>query len=93
MAIVMFALSLNIFEILAKQENYQIFDLENEGQGRVKERNLRHSTGNFQIHTGDFWRILVTSFTHKITHLHIPIGVITIGKICNADLPKVVVST
>ena len=51
-AIVMFPLSLNVYEIFANQEKCQI-DLENEGQG-VEERNLRHSTRNVRIPIGDF---------------------------------------
>ena len=37
MAILIFALTLTISEILAKQEKYQNFDLENEGQDQEEE--------------------------------------------------------
>ena len=44
MVIVMFALSLTIYEIFANQEKLQNLDLENEGQDQeVEERNLWHS--------------------------------------------------
>ena len=46
-AIVMFALSLTVGEIFAKQDKYRNSDLENEDQGReVEERNLHYSTRN-----------------------------------------------
>ena len=68
MAIVMFALSLTICEKFVKS-----FNIENEGQG-VEERNLRHSTGNVRIHTGDFFqnfRFLETYLYAKYnTHTH-----------------------
>ena len=58
--------------IFAKQEKCQNFDLENEGQG-IEQRDLRHLTGNVQIHTDDFFRILATweyMFTQKLTRTH-----------------------
>ena len=56
MAIVMFALSLTVCEILTKQEKRQHFDLENEGQGqRVEEYDLRHLIRNFRNHIGDYF--------------------------------------
>ena len=54
MAIVMLAPSLTICEIFTNDEKCQKFDLENEGQEQVDERDLRHSTGNVRIHRGDF---------------------------------------
>ena len=72
MAIVMFAVSLTKYEIFANYEKCQNFELENECQG-VEERDLRHSTGNVQIHIGDFFRILATwepTFMQKVTHTH-----------------------
>ena len=54
MAMVMFARSLTVHEMFAKQDKFQNFDLQNEGQG-VKERDLRQSTGNVRIYIGDFF--------------------------------------
>ena len=54
MAIVMFAQSLTVYEIITHHEKYQNFDLENEGQG-VEKRQLRHSSRNFQFHRGEFF--------------------------------------
>ena len=46
---------LTVCEIFAKEEKIQKFDLENEDYGEgVEERYLRHSTGNIEIHIGDF---------------------------------------
>ena len=50
-------------------QDFQSFNLENEGQGQeVEERNLRHSTGNVRFHVGDFFIIFATwqhTFTQK----------------------------
>ena len=55
MAIVIFAPSLTVCEVFAKQEKFLNFDFENEGQGQgVEERNLHRSTGNVRIHIVDF---------------------------------------
>ena len=55
----MFSLSLTVCETLAEQEKCQKFEHENDEQGQgVAELNLRHSTGNFRIHIGEFFRIL-----------------------------------
>ena len=54
MALVMFALSLTVFEIFAKPENFKNINFKNEGQG-VEERDLRHSTGNVRFHIGDLF--------------------------------------
>ena len=60
MAIVTFALSLTVCEVFAKQEKFQNFGFANEGQG-VEEQDLHHSTGNVEIHIGEFFfRIVVT---------------------------------
>ena len=57
MAIVMFALSLVIGKIIAKQEECQNFDLQNEDHGQlIEERNLCHSIENVRIHIGDFFQ-------------------------------------
>ena len=46
--------SLTVCEIFAKQEKCQTFNLDNKVQGqRVEERDLRHSTENVGMHTGD----------------------------------------
>ena len=45
MAIVMFALSLTVCEVLTKQEKCKNYDLENEGQG-AEEWELHYMTGN-----------------------------------------------
>ena len=56
MSIVMFAISLTVYEIFAKHEKCKNFDLEIEGQGqKVEERDLRHSTESVRIHIGDFF--------------------------------------
>ena len=61
MTIVMFALSLNIYEIFTDQQKCQKFDLENEGQSQGREkRNLCHSTGYVRFHTSEFLRGLAT---------------------------------
>ena len=53
-AIVIFPLAITICEIFAKQEKYQNFELENEGQCQeVEERDLRRSTGIVRIHIGE----------------------------------------
>ena len=53
---VMFALSLTICEVFAKQEKCQNFDLENEDQGQGGEkRDLQHLTTNVRLHTSDFF--------------------------------------
>ena len=46
-----FALSLTVCEICAKQQKCRKFDLENEDQShRLEERDLHHSTGNVEVH-------------------------------------------
>ena len=69
MTIAMFALSLTIYEISAKQIKCQNFDLEYEGQAKgVEKCHLRHSTGNVRIYVIDFLRNLATwehMFTQK----------------------------
>ena len=59
MSIVMFALSLTVYEIVSNQEICQKFDLENEGEVQgVEERDLRHSTRNVGIHIGEIFQNL-----------------------------------
>ena len=54
MAIVIFALSVNVCEIFVKQEKLRKCDLENEVKCQgVEERNLRHSTANIRFHMGE----------------------------------------
>ena len=53
MVIVMFALSLTVYEIFANQEKCKNVDLEIEGQG-VEKQDLSHSTRNVQIKKGNF---------------------------------------
>ena len=61
MAIVIFSLSLTVYEISTYQEKCQNFYLENESQGQgVEKRDLCHSTINVGVHIGDFFRILAT---------------------------------
>ena len=56
MSIVMFTISLTVYEIFAKHEKCKKL-LENECQGqKVEERDLRHSTGSVRIHIGDFFQ-------------------------------------
>ena len=54
MTMVMFALSLTIYEIFENQIKCKMFYLKNEGQGQVGKRDLRHSTGNVRIFIGNF---------------------------------------
>ena len=57
----MFALSLTIYEISAKQIKCEKFDLEYEGHGQgIEKRDFRHSTGNVRIYVIDFLRNLAT---------------------------------
>ena len=81
MTIAMFALSLTIYEISAKQIKRQNFETEYEGQGQgVENRDLRHSTGNVRIYVIDFLRNLATwehvytkikdARAHTRTHAH-----------------------
>ena len=60
MAIVMFALSITVYEIFAYQIKRQTFNLENESQAQgEEERDLRHSTGNLRFLIGAlFFRML-----------------------------------
>ena len=71
LAIVVFALSLTIYEIFANLIKLQNFDLEIEGQVMENKR-----TGNVRFHIGDFFRIVSTlehTFTHiGNTHIHAP---------------------
>ena len=51
----MFALTFTFYEIFAKLEKFQNFDLENEGQGQgLEKRDFRHSTINVLFHIVDF---------------------------------------
>ena len=51
----MFALSLTVCEVFAKQEKFANFDLENEDQGQGGEkRDLQHSTRKVRFHTSEF---------------------------------------
>ena len=97
----MFALSLTVYEIFANQEKCQNFDLENEGHGQdIEKPYYRNSTRNIRIHTGDFFQNFsyVATYVYAkgyiYTHLHTltrtqrETGVMTIGKICKADLPQ-----
>ena len=66
-AIVMFALSLTVYEIFANLIKCENFYLENEGQGEGREKgNLCHSTGNARFHIGDFF-IIVATWKHTFT--------------------------
>ena len=67
MAIVMFAPSLTVCEIFAKQDKCQNFDLENESHA-VKGRDWCHSTGNIRIHITYFFRIIAT-WEHSFTQI------------------------
>ena len=58
---VMFALSLSIYEIFANQIKRHKFDLENEDQDQGGEkRDLRNLAGNVRFHIGDFFRTIAT---------------------------------
>ena len=72
MALVMFALSLNICEIFSRIIKCRKSELRMECQGQVDERKLRHSTGNIGIHIGIYFRILATwqqTFTQNVTQI------------------------
>ena len=74
MAIVVFALSLIIYDIFVNQEKWKKIDFENEGQVQgVAKQDLHHSTRNVWIHIAQFFRILATrehTFTQKVAHTH-----------------------
>ena len=56
MAIVMFALSLIVYEIFANKDKFQKFDLENEDQGQeVHKLDLHLSIRNARILLGEFF--------------------------------------
>ena len=96
MAIVIFALSLTIYEIFAIHIKCQKFDRENEGKDHgVEKQELRRSTENVRFYIVDFFSqnfsYLITyvyTQTHILTNTHRARRVMTIDKICNADLPN-----
>ena len=59
-------------------------------------RDVRHSTRNIQIHIVDFFQnlsylatyVYAKRYRYTQTHTQRETGVMTIGKICEADLPK-----
>ena len=66
MTIVMFALSLTIYEIFDNEIKFEKFDLKNYDQGREGENHdLCHKTGNGQLNNGDF----ILTFSYLVTHL------------------------
>ena len=91
-AIVMFALSLSTCKIFTKVLKWKSVELENEGQGQgLRERDIRHSTGNIRFHIGEFFRIFATrqnNLYKETTDTQRETGVMTIDKICKADLPE-----
>ena len=70
MAIVIFVLSVTIWEIFTKQEKFQNFSLENEAQDQgAEERDLRHSAGNVRLHIDEFlqnFSYVATWVTQKV---------------------------
>ena len=63
--LIMFALSVTVYEIFIYQIKFQKFDLETVGRGREGEKlDLRHSTGNGCIYIDDFFRIYLPSNIH-----------------------------
>ena len=75
MAIVMLALSIAVFEIIANQIKCQKFDLENEGQAQLEEKlDLRRSTGNCRFYLADFFQNFIQPATYVYargyTHSH-----------------------
>ena len=76
-AIVMFALSVNIFEIFATQIKCQkVLPWKWRSRSRKRKLDLRHSTGIIRLYISDMWfffRILATwqrTFTQKGAHTH-----------------------
>ena len=73
-SIIMFVLSLAIYERCARQIKCRKFELENIGQGQAEEKlNFCHSTGNVWFHIGIFFRILAIrqhKYTQTWTHFH-----------------------
>ena len=74
----MLALFLTVCETFAKQEKWQNFDLENEGQRKgVEEWDLCYSTRNVRVQIGDFFQnfsylgsyVYAKGCTHSHTHI------------------------
>ena len=62
-ALVLFALSLAVWDIFANQEKCKNFDLANDGQ-EVEKRDLRYSTRNVRIGIGDFFLRILSTWQH-----------------------------
>ena len=94
MTIAMFAISLAIYEIFTKQIKFQKFDFDNVPGQEVEKLDLRHSTGNVRFRISDFLQnfsyVRAYVYAKRATplHIHRQTRVMTIGKICKADLPK-----
>ena len=92
MALVMFASSLTIYKIFAKQIKYQKFDLEKEDRDQVDEKeDLRHSTENVLLRIGDFvseFQLRRKILLHKRSHTQCDTGVDVYKQNLKADLPK-----
>ena len=95
---IMFSLSITVYEIFADLIKCQKFDLENEEQDQEGEkRNLHHSTGNVRFYINAFQNFSYPatyfdakekSYGHTYMDTYRGTGVVTVLKICNADLPK-----
>ena len=99
----MFGLSHHLRDI-SKSNKMQKFDHGDEGQGQgYEKRNFCSSTESDRFHVGDFLTILATwdhtfmqtgnrhTYTHSCPHIHTQreSTVMTISKICKADVPKI----
>ena len=94
MMIVLLALSIIVYEILANQVNCRKFDLTMKVIVTEKNGTLRHWTGNLWFYMSGFFLHFIYLVTYVCakgytsTHTQRETGVTTIGKICKADLPK-----
>ena len=98
MAIVTFALSITICEILTNIIKCPVLTLKMKVEvKKYEEWDWRHLTGNVQLRIDDFFQnfsylgtCLYKLDTYIHTHIHMQQGkgVITIGKIFKADLPN-----
>ena len=60
MAMVMFTLSLTVYELFASQKNANILNLKMKSRSKSGKCDLRHSTRNVRIHIDDFFITLAT---------------------------------
>ena len=80
----------HLWDICQTDKIVQKFDL----KMKVKVKNERNKTENVQIYIGDFFQNFIYKATCLCKSIHTPITqtetrVMTIAKICKADLPKI----